>query len=118
MDCSALERLPWSLAAAAAALCLKKKGNLGISGLLRNLGQIHKKLDRVLVGLGRDFRSVHEVGPAPFVYPGLDLDRNKGLDLGMDLGLDPGMLLGLDWDLDLDWILDLDRDSDPGLGLL
>jgi hypothetical protein len=54
-----LERLPWSQVAAAALCLKKKKGNLSISGLLRNLGQIHSKLDQVLVGLGRDFRSVH-----------------------------------------------------------
>jgi hypothetical protein len=57
MDCSALERLPWPQAAADAALCSKKKkGNLGISGLLRNLGQIHAKLDWVLVGYGSRFQ--------------------------------------------------------------
>jgi hypothetical protein len=54
VDCSALENLSTPMAAAAAgavSLRKKKKGKLGISGLLRLLGQIQRKLDRVCVGL-------------------------------------------------------------------
>ena len=54
MDCSELEGfLPRSLAAAAVSVCSmkKKKGKIGSGGLMRLLGHIHLKLDRVLAGV-------------------------------------------------------------------
>jgi hypothetical protein len=46
VDCYELESLSWSPAAAAVSLSPKKtKGNVSISGLLRNLGQMYAKLD-------------------------------------------------------------------------
>ena len=53
VDCSALESLPTLLVAAAGSVRLrkKKKGKISISGLLRLLGQIQRKLDRVHAGV-------------------------------------------------------------------
>lgn len=104
MDCSALECMPRSQAAAAASLSSKKrKGNFGIIGLMGNLGQVHSKLDRVLAGLaskpnrrrkrsgflglaktafGHDSGSVHDVGSGQI--------SDLGLDMGLVLGTDPG----------------------------
>jgi hypothetical protein len=110
LDCSAVESLSIPLAAAAGSVSSrkKKKGKIGISGLLRLLGQIQCKLDRVCVGLalkpnhrrkrvrflgltksgvGWVSRLVLEAGP----------DQNSGLDHNSNPGqkLDPRLRLGL-----------------------
>ena len=53
VDCSMLESLPTLLVAAtgSARSRKKKKGKISISGLLRLLGQIQRKLDRVHAGV-------------------------------------------------------------------
>jgi hypothetical protein len=115
MDCSMLESLSTPLAAAAGSMCLrkKKKGKLGITGLLRLLGQIQCKLDRVCVGLaskpnckrkrvrflgltksgvGWVFGLVLEVGldknsgSGQFSDPGHNLDSGQNLDPELRLG--------------------------------
>jgi hypothetical protein len=114
VDCSALESLSTPLAAAAGSVCLRKrkKGKLGISGLLRLLGQIQHKLDRVRVGLaskpnckrkrvrflGLTKSGVGWVsglvleagldqnsGPGQFSNPGHNLDPGQNLDLSFFL---------------------------------
>jgi hypothetical protein len=115
VDCSELESLPTPLVAAAGFVSSrkKKKGKISIIGLLRLLGQIQRKLDRVHVGvaskpnrrrkwvcilgltnsiLGWVSGSVFEVGS----------DQNLDLGLYSDLGhysnpgqySDPGSKLG------------------------
>ena len=113
VDCSALESLSTPLVAAAGSVRLrkKKKGKIGISELLRLLGQIQHKLDRVCVGvvskpnerrkrvcilglnnyvLGWASGSVFEVGSDHMSDSGLYLDPGhysvpgQHLDLGLN----------------------------------
>jgi hypothetical protein len=103
VDCFALESTPRPLAAAAVSVRLKKrKGNFGIIGLLRNLGHIQSKLDRVLDGLaskpmsrrkrlgflglsigtgGREFVYILEAGSDCFLAPEVNLGSDPGVGL-------------------------------------
>ena len=102
VDCYALESTPRPLAAAAVSVRLKRKGNFGIIGLLRNLWRIQSKLDRVLDGLalkpkrrskrlgflglsrgtgGRESRYILEAGSDHFSAP----DASLGLDPSVGL---------------------------------
>jgi hypothetical protein len=116
VDCAAMEFLPGSQEAAAASLRLKKrKGVFGISGLLRYLGHVNAKLDRVLDGLGsKPLGSASRPGSAPLSVPGLDPELGLGLDQGLDPVTDSVMDMNLELGsdlVDLEWALD----SDPGL---
>jgi hypothetical protein len=116
MDCTAMEFLPEPQAAAAASLRLmKRKGVFGISRLLRYLGHVNAKLDRVLDGLGsKPLGSVSKPGLAPSSVPGLDPELGLGIDQGLDPVMDPIMDMNLELGsdlVDLEWALD----SNPGL---
>jgi hypothetical protein len=122
VDCYELECLSWSPAAESASLCSKKtKDNVGISGLMRNLGLLHDKLDRVLAGLGSKFVGPDVIEVSSTILDGLhslsDQGMNPILDTGMIKELDLGTDQGMNLDSDLDWALDVGRALDPGLSL-
>jgi hypothetical protein len=112
VDCAAMESLPGSQAAAAAvhASSVKRKGVLGISGLLRYLGLLNNKMDRIIDELGlrpsdRMVRPVCEDGSNVLADPVMCLDMDQGMDpVVMNSGL------GSDLAMDLDWALDSDPD--------
>jgi hypothetical protein len=114
VDCAALESLPGVQAAAAVHKDLtKRKGILGIARLLRYLGLINAKLDRVIAELGSRpsayvSKPVCEDGSTLLVDPGL----KSVMCLDMDQGMDPVVVdLGLGSDLAME--LDRALDSDP-----
>jgi hypothetical protein len=86
VDCSVLESLSTPLAVAARSVSSrKKKGKIGISRLLRLLGQIQHKLDRVRVGLA----SKHNRRRKSVRF--LDLTKSSvGWVLGSDQNSGPG----------------------------
>jgi hypothetical protein len=122
VDCYELESLSWSLAAESASSCSKKtKDNIGISGLMRNLGLLHDKLDRVLAGLGSKFVGPYEIVDSSTILDGPQSRSDPGMNLILDTGLVKELVLGTDQgmnlDSDLDWALDVGRASDPGMSL-
>jgi hypothetical protein len=108
VDCLELEGfLPRSLAAAAGSVCsMKKKGKIDSGGLMRLLGHIHLKLDRVLAGVTskptRRRKRVRGLG-----FADIDLGRVRlGLVLKWAqvrfwiLGMNQDVVLGLEPSLD------------------
>jgi hypothetical protein len=121
VDCAALESSPGVQAAAAAGHedSTKMKGIFGITELLRYLGLINAKLDRVIAELGSRpsvcvSKPVSEDVSTILVDPGLKsvmcMDKDQGMDPVMDL-------MAVDSGLGSDLAMQLGRamDSDPNV---
>jgi hypothetical protein len=84
-------------AAAIHASSVKRKGVLGISGLLRYLGLLNNKMDRIIDELGlrpsdRMVRPVCEDGSNVLADPVMCLDVDQGMDMVV---MDQGYGFGL-----------------------
>jgi hypothetical protein len=89
---------------------LRYAGILGISGLLRYLGLINVKLDRVIAELGS---RPSACGSKPVCEDGSTLLVDSGSKSVMRLDMDPVVVdlgLGSDLAMELDWVLDSDPD--------
>jgi hypothetical protein len=119
VDCSVLESLPTPLVAAAGFVSSrKKKGKIGISGLLRLLGQIQRKLDRVRVGVASKpncrKKRVRILGLTNSI---LGWVSGSVFEVGSDQNLDLGLYLNPGHYSNLGQYSDLGQNSDPGLKL-
>jgi hypothetical protein len=114
VDCSVLESLPTPLVVAAGFVSLrKKKGKIGISVLLRLLGQIQRKLDRVRVGVASkpNCRKKRVLGLTNSI---LGWVSGSVFEVGSDQNLDLGLYLNPGHYSNPGQYLDLGQNSDPG----